>query len=248
MTELQSPLFTTTGELYQLGRVYYQVFNQATVLGVFKKLRCMEFDGTKNRWVWLFEDEAKKIRLGKPHSKLPKEIRPVVIGSFTFRGEDQMLLDVRSLERVTQAIEFFDKRINRRAAQVTNLRIVNKLFEATQEKAQQLLQQSPDSFFDCDNISRPADEFMASLEQFKKEENIEIRRQKALAWIEQQAKAPRAEVEEMPTHFYEDGIEQLKRSLQLRQLELLEHWKGNSDANMLNIIQKIVNSNPQNFS
>jgi hypothetical protein len=240
MTEIQSPLCTTTGELFQLGRVYYQVSNQATVLGVFKKLRCMEFDGTRNRWVWLFEDEAKKIRLGRPHSQLPKEIRPVVIGAFTFRGEDQMLLDVRSFERVTQAIEFFDKRINRRAAQVTNLRILNKLFEATEETAQQLLQQSPDSFFDCDNISRPADEFMAGIEQFKKEANIDIRRQKALAWIEQQAQAPRAEVEEMPTHFYEDGIEQLKRSLQLRQLELLEHWKGNSGANMLNIIQKLL--------
>jgi hypothetical protein len=240
MTEIQSPLCTTTGELFQLGRVYYQVSNQATVLGVFKKLRCMEFDGTKNRWVWLFEDEAKKIRLGRPHSQLPKEVRPVVIGAFTFRGEDQMLLDVRSFERVTQAIEFFDKRINRRAAKVTNLRILNKLFEATEETAQQLIQQSPDSFFDCDNISRPADEFMAGIEQFKKEANIDIRRQKTLAWIEQQAQAPRAEVEEMPTHFYEDGIEQLKRSLQLRQLELLEHWKGNSGANMLNIIQKLL--------
>jgi hypothetical protein len=214
MTEIQSPLCTTTGELFQLGRVYYQVSNQATVLGVFKKLRCMEFDGTRNRWVWLFEDEAKKIRLGKPHSQLPKEIRPVVIGAFTFRGEHQMLLDVRSFERVTQAIEFFDKRINRRAARVTNLRILNKLFEATEEKAQQLIQQSPDSFFDCDNISHPADEFMAGIEQFKKEANIDIRRQKTLAWIEQQAQAPRAEVKEMPMHFYEDGIEQLKHSFQ----------------------------------
>jgi hypothetical protein len=78
---------------------------------------------------------------------------------------------------------------------------------------------------------------MAGIEQFKKEANIEIRRQKTLAWIEQQAQAPRAEVEEMPTHFYEDGIEQLKCSLQLSQLE---HWKGNSDANILNIIQKLL--------
>lgn len=198
MTKLQSPLYTSTGELFQLVRVYYQVFNQATVLGVFKKLRCIDFDGTQNRWVWLFEHEAKKLQLGKPHSQLPKEIRPVVIGSFTFRGEDQMRLDVRSLERATQAIEFFDKRINRRAAKVTNLRIVNKLFESTREKVQQMIQQSPDSFFDCDNIARPAEALMAGIEQLKKEEDIETRRQKALVWIEQQAQAPLAEVEEMP--------------------------------------------------
>lgn len=227
MAKLQPPLYTTTGELFQLIRIYYQVFNQATVLGAFKKLRCIDFDGTRNRWVWLFEHEAKKLRFGKPHSQLPKEIRPVVIGSFTFRGEDQMFLDVRSLERATQAIEFFDKRINRRAAKVTNLRIVNKLFEATRETAQQVIQQSPDSFFDCDNVARPAEALMAGIEQLKKEEDIETRRQQALAWIEQHAQAPLAEVEEMPTHFYEDGIEPLKLALKFRQLELMKHWKGN---------------------
>jgi hypothetical protein len=177
----QSPLYTSTGELFQLVRVYYQVFNQVTVLGVFKKLRCIQFDSTRNRWVWLFEHEAKKIQLGKPYSQLPKEIRPVVIGYFTFRGEDQMLLDVRSVERSTQAIEFFDKRINRRAAQVINLRIVNKLFEPTRETIQEVIKQSPDRFFDCDNITRPAEVLMAGFEQLKKEEDIEIRRQKAFA-------------------------------------------------------------------
>ncbi len=247
MNKLQPVLHTSTGELYQLGRVYYQVFNQKTVLGIFNKLRCMEFDDIRNRWVWLFEHEAEKLRLGKPHSQLPKEIRPVVIGSFTFRGEDQMLLDVRSWERVTQAIEFFDKRINRRAAKVTSLRIVNKLFESTEEKAQELLQQPPDSFFDCDNIARPGEALIAGIEQLKKEKDPEIRRQEALLWIGQHVQAPLAEVEEMPIHFYEDGIEQLKTSLKLRQLELMEHWQGNKDANMFNIMQKIVKSNHQNF-
>jgi hypothetical protein len=140
MTSPQSPLYTSTGELFQLARVYYQVFNQATVLGVFKRLRCMEFDSTQNRWVWLFEHEAKKLHLGMTYNKISKVARPVVIGAFTFQGKDQMVLDVRSLERATKAIEFFDKRINRRAAKVTYLRVLNKLFEATQETSQQMIQ------------------------------------------------------------------------------------------------------------
>jgi hypothetical protein len=245
MNKIQPALHTTTGELYQLGRVYYQVFDQETILGVFKNLRCMSFDDTRNRWVWLFEYEAEQLQLGKPHSQLPKEIRPVVIGSFTFRGKDQMILDVRSWDRATRAIEFFDKLINRRAAKVTNLRIVNKLFESTKEKAQELLQQSPDSFFDCDNISRPGEALMAGMEQIKKKKDLKTRRQEALLLIGQQVQASLAEVEEMPTHFYEDGIEPLKTSLRLRQLELMEHWQGNKDANMFNIIQKIVKSDPQ---
>jgi hypothetical protein len=236
----QSPLYTSTGELFQLVRVYYQVFNQATVFGVFKKLRCIEFDRTGNRWVWLFEHESKKLRLGKPYSQLPKETRPVIIGYFTFRGEDQMLLDVRSVERATLAIEFFDKRINRRAARITNLRIVNKLFDPTQEKIQEVIKQSPDRFFDCDNIVRPAEVLMAGFEQIKKEEDIEIRRQKAFAWIEQSAQAPLPEVEEIQTHFYEEGIKQLEISLKLRQMQMVEHWNGNKDANILDIIKTYI--------
>jgi hypothetical protein len=248
MNKPQPALHTTTGELYQLGRIYYQVFNQKTVLNVFKKLRCMDFDEARNRWVWLFEYEAEKLQLGKPHSQLPKEIRPVVIGSFTFRGEDQLILDVRSWERITQAIEFFDKRINRRAAKVTKLRIVNKLFESTKEKVQELGQQSPDSFFDRDNITRSGEALIASMEQIKTNKDPKTRMQEALLLIEQHAQIPLAEVEEMPTYFYEDGIEQLKTSLKLRQLELMEHWQGNKDANTFNIIQKLVKSNPRKFS
>jgi hypothetical protein len=248
MTKLQSPLHTTTGEIFQLVRVYYQVFNQKTVLGVFKKLRCMDFDATRNRWVWLFEHEAKKLRLGKPHNQLPKEIRPVVIGSFTFRGEEQMLLDVRSIERASQAIDFFDKRINRRAAKVTHLRIVNKLFESTQKQLEQLIQQSPDSFFDRNDIARPAEALIAGLEQFKQEEDLEIRRREAMDWIAQYAQASLPEVEELPTHFYEDGIEALEVSLKLRQIELVERWQGGKDANVFNIIQRLVRSKPENLS
>ncbi len=158
-----------------------------------------------------------------------------------------MLLDVRSWERITQAIEFFDKQINRRAAKVTKLRIVNKLFESTEENVQELLQQSPDSFFDRDNISRPGEELMASMEQIKKKKDPETRRQEALLLIGQHMQASLAEVEEMSTHFYEDGIEQLKDSLKLRQLELLERWQGNKDATMFNIIEKLVESNRRKF-
>lgn len=243
MTKPKPALCTSTGELFQLVRVHYQVFNQKTVLGVFKKLRCIDFDADRNRWVWLFEHEAKKLRFGKPYNQVPKNMRPIVIGYFTFRGKDQMLLDVRSYERATKAISFFDKRISQRAAKVTYLRIVNKLFDSTREKAQQLIQQSPDIFFDRDDISRPADELTEKIEQLKAEHaEIETRQQVALDWIEQQAQAPLPEVEEIPANFYEDGIEALEVSLNLRKLELIEHWKGNKGVNMLNIIQNLNRS------
>lgn len=243
MTPLKPALCTSTGELFQLVRVHYEVFNQKTVLGVFKKLRCIDFDADRNRWVWLFDNEAKKLRFGKSHNQVPKNMRPIVIGYFTFRGEEQLLLDVRSYERATKAISFFDKRISQRAAKVTYLRVVNKLFDSTREKAKELTQQSPDIFFDRDDIARPASELTEKMKQLKAEHTeIEARQQVALAWLEQQAQAPLPEVEEIPANFYEDGIEALEVSLNLRKLELLERWKGNKGASMLNIIQNLTRS------
>ena len=244
MSKVQPPLYTSTGELFQLVRVYYQVFNQPAILKAFRKLRCINFDSTKNRWVWLFEDEAKNLKLAKPHSELPKAIRPVVIGAFTFQGKDQMLFDVRSCERATQGIEFFDRRINRKVAEVTNLRIVNKLFEGTQEKAKEMIQQSPDHFFNRDNIARSGEALLAKMEALEDEEDINVRRKELLAWIAQDSQAPLPEVEEMPTHFYEDGIESLSVALKLRQRELLQRWNGNQKANMFDIIQALMKSKP----
>ena len=48
---------TMTGEPYQPARIYYQVFQKNAVIGRFKRLRCMDFDSTRNRWVWLHKEE-----------------------------------------------------------------------------------------------------------------------------------------------------------------------------------------------
>lgn len=244
MTRPQPPLHTVTGEVFQLVRIYYRVFNQKTVQNVFKKLHCIEFDGDRNRWVWLFEYEAKKLQFGPPSSKLSKDIQqPIVIGSFTFCGEDQMLLDVKSCERATQAIEFFDKRINRRAARVTHLRIVNKLFEPTREMTQRLIMESPDSFFDRDDVARPQEALLEGLEKLKEEPDLATRRQKGLDWIVQQTQEPLAELEEIEANFYEEGIHSLEMALKIRQAELMERWNGNQNANMFTIMQKLVDAN-----
>lgn len=145
---------TLTGEAQQPVRIYYQVFNQKTVIGAFKKLQCVYFECQLNRWRWNYEHEAKKIRFEVSYNQLPKEHRPLVIGDFLFRGE-QMLLDVRSFERAIKAIEFFDKRINRRAAQVTKIRIVNRLFDGNNQANQERLQPPYDRFFDRDDVAIP---------------------------------------------------------------------------------------------
>ena len=248
MAQKKPPLFTTTGGLYQPARVYYQVFQKKTVVGAFKRLRCMAFDPSQNRWVWLYEQEAKKLKFKKPYNQIPRQSRPVVIGAFTFRGEAEMRLDLRSFDRVTKAIEFFDKHINRRAAKVAKLRVVNKLFSSEQKQARQLLKKSFDDFFDREDIPPPkAEALIKEIERLKEADaDIEKKRQAAFNWLEQLSEEAFPEVEELPIHFYEDGISQLELMLSLRQIEAMEHWRGNTKPNPLQIIQQMMSGIPDN--
>src|SRR4051794_9765948 len=64
-TEKQS-IQTLTGELFQPIRLYYRLHNRSAVQVVFNKLHCMEFDKPDKRWVWVYDDEAKKLQFNKP--------------------------------------------------------------------------------------------------------------------------------------------------------------------------------------
>ena len=45
------------------------------------------------------------------------------------------------------------------------------------------------------------------------------------------------ELERLPTNFYEDGIESLTHTLRLRQHLAMEHWTGNHDVTMFDLIR-----------
>ena len=52
------------------------------------------------------------------------------MGEFFWRGDQELLLEVRSFDRAIKALEFFEKRINPRVALATKLRVVNRFFAA----------------------------------------------------------------------------------------------------------------------
>ena len=233
-----SLLSTMTGESYQPARIYYQVFQKNAVQGRFKRLRCMDFDSTRNRWVWLYTEEAKNIKFIKSYRDIPKEYRPIVLGYFTWKGDRELRLDVRSFERVIEAMNFFDQKINRRLAKVTNIKIVNQLFPATTTPEE--MSNHHTVFFEQREAVNPKDE-MKELEKIASQyEAAEERQKAAFAYFEKQAKKKLPEVEELETHFYEDGIESLATSLRMRQIEAIEHWKGNKNFSQFDLLTKFV--------
>ena len=220
-------VLTMTGEVLQPVRVYYDVKDNKAVKKIFSKLKCVEFDSTRNRQVWLYQKESKKIKFEKPYLSIPLEHRPIVIGSFFTCSNKEMYLEVRSIERAIEGIIFFDKHIKKYMAKVTDISIINKLFSGSENTT------NFDSLFDNATIINPEkniDELNAFVDQGKS----------IGSFFEEKKKNTLPEVERFPSHYYEDGIEILTYTLKSRQYVAMQHWKGNKDYTLGDYISKIA--------
>ena len=216
MKEEKTLITTHTGEPSQPVRIYYQVIKPKTVLGVFKKLRCVYFEQPLKRWRWTYEHEAKKLRFERSYAKIPKEVKPIVMGEFFWRGDQELLLEVRSFDRAIKAIEFFEKRINSRAGQATKLRVVNRFFAAGEHNVEQLWE--PES----------------------------VQEDSPKAWfeyLEAKFKEKIPEIEEIPLDFYREsalGLSGLKMALTLRRIEASQHFAGNESFSQYDLIEQMT--------
>jgi hypothetical protein len=237
-----------TGEPYQPVRIYYQVAKKKTVLGALQKLKCIEFDADQERWNWLYEDEAKKLRFMRSHNALSKADRLLILGYFTFRGEDQMLLDVRSIERAIAGLEFFEKRINRWAAKPTHLRLVNRFFRAD-EMPYKGIHPTLDPFFDRDNVRCLAREMMAEFDRISAEyeEDSDAKQQAWAEYMKKNVMQRHPEIEEMEINLHEEDLAGLSMALHLRQREAFEHWRGNFTYNPFSALSEFAEAIADEF-
>lgn len=235
---------TRTGEYSQPIRLYYRISKQKTLLGAFKKLRCVYYEKPLKRWRWMYEHEAQKIRFETPYSKIPKEYRPIVLGDFFFPSETEMVIDLRSFQRATEAIVFFDRRINRRVATLERVRVVNQLFDASQPDTDQLLSPPYDHFFEnrddiyIPDIAKMEEEMEAISAEY--DDDPEQRNEALTTYLEQSTPPKSPLIEELPAHFYEDGIGSLSIALAMRTMEATAHWQGNDNFTKLNVIEQFV--------
>ena len=229
-------LMTMTGEIHQPVRLYYQVFDHAAVLKAFTKLRCLDDDQDNQRWVWLYHGEAKKLKFHTSYAAIPRKMRPIVLGSFCFPSAQDLTLDVRSWERATHAVVFFDRYLQRSIARVTHAAIVNRLFPYTTDGLPAL-----EGLFAPEQVTEIHGEAMlrhmaASLQTIQ---DPQQRMDRAFTLMEQQSHERLPEVEKFPVHFYEDGITSLENALRLRQIVAFEHWQGNTACTLGEVIQKV---------
>lgn len=143
---------TATGEIFQPIRLHYQAFNRHKIEKDFNRLRCIEFDTSKKRWVWLYNEEAKSIDFENKFSSIPEEIRPIIVGSFVWKSSDALVLDVRSYERALEAIKFFDKEISRATAKVTHCSVLSINNQPNFEAITSFLDNEMERFFEVENF------------------------------------------------------------------------------------------------
>ena len=96
---------TTTGEIMQLIRLHYEVEDVDTLRAIFASLRCLEYDASQRRWVWLYTEEARALPF-----KDRRAADNVVLGEFVCKSAQDVVLNLRSFERATHAMVFFDSK------------------------------------------------------------------------------------------------------------------------------------------
>jgi len=233
-----SLLATMTGEHFQPVRLHYKVLNRPGLLRAFEKLRCLDYDPSRKRWVWLYAHEAKKLRFQRSFAQFPKELHPIVIGAFFLRTKETLLLDLRSCERAFLAIPFFDTHLPRKLVELEDAEVVNRLFPATKAN----LKLTPEALFDPQIgtgidpdalVQRLAEKTADARDP---EEKITI----MLEDLESRAKEPLPEIERFPVHYAEDGIENFKLALRLRQMVAMQHWLGHPEYTLGDAIQSLA--------
>src|SRR5439155_3769657 len=62
----------------------------------------------------------------------------------------------------------------------------------------------------------------------------------ASEYVAAQAKQPLPEIERIPLHYEEDGLQGFATVLKIRQIVALQHWLGNTAYTMFDVIQSML--------
>ena len=231
-----APWTTQTGELFQPVRLRYEIKDETKLRAAFSKLRCIDVDPSKNRWVWLFDYEARSIQLKKSEALLPTSEGSLVIGSFFIRSGNELHLEVRSIERAIAAILFFDKHLGRKIAEIKYLEIVNRLFDGPGPVPDSL-----SGYFDALDEAAQVDpnELVKQIKARQDQtDDPNLKQEIASIFIDELSRRPEPEVERLPVRFYEEGIKPIEMSLRLRQIVATQHWQGNPNYTMMDVIRE----------
>jgi tetratricopeptide (TPR) repeat protein len=224
---------TTTGELLQLIRPHYKVEDSEQLRARFASLRCLEYDASQTRWVWLYTEEARTLPF-----KDRRAGKNVVLGEFVFKGETDVVLNLRSFERATNALVFFDHHIPRTVARVTAMTVSNRLLSTAEAASLGSL----DQYFDHAEVvvTDPASLLRDVEALVARTPDLHERFARLDQYLTDRAHAPVSALERLPVHYYEDGIRAVEALLSIRQVRAMHHWQGNTSYTYQEMIRDML--------
>lgn len=224
---------TTTGELLQLIRLHYEVQDVERLRTLFAALRCLEYDANQKRWVWLYTEEARTLPF-----KDRRASKDVVLGEFVVKGEREVVLNLRSFARATNALVFFDHHIPRTVARVTAMTVSNRLLSTAEAAALGSLDQYFDRaevvVTDPTSLLHDIEELVARTPDFHE------RFARLDQYLTDRAHAPVSAMERLPVHYYEEGIRAIEALLSLRQVRAMHHWQGKTSYTYQDIARDML--------
>ena len=224
---------TTTGELLQLIRLHYKVEDSEQLRARFASLRCLDYDASQTRWVWLYTEEARTLPF-----KDRRAGKNVVLGEFVFKGETDVVLNLRSFERATNALVFFDHHIPRTVARVTAMTVSNRLLSTAEAASLGSL----DQYFDHAEVvvTDPASLLRDVEALVARTPDLHERFALLDQYLMDRAQAPVSALERLPVHYYEDGIRAVEALLSIRQVRAMHHWQGETSYTYQDMIRDML--------
>src|SRR5262249_44539947 len=224
---------TTTGELLQLIRLHYEVEDSDTLRARFASLRCLEYDASQTRWVWLYTEEARTLSF-----KNSRAADNVVLGEFVFKGQTDVVLNLRSFARATNALVFFDRYIPRTVAHVTAITVSNRLLSAAEAASLGSL----DQYFDhAEVVVKDPAALLQTLEDLKSSIPDAQERLAVVAhYMEDKAKQPVPAMERFPFDYDDEGIRAVEALLAPHTVIAMHHWQGHTNYTRHDLIQDML--------
>ncbi len=232
-------LVTHTKEPVQPVRLYYSIPSKPVITHALAALRCMAQEPGGRVWEWLYQYEAAAITFGVPYAEVPDEVQPLIIGRVKFPDPKRLVIEVRSIQRAIEAAKFFGPILGDRVV-LRRARLINRWFAGSEasgglDRLDRLLDANV-VVIDPAKTEAELDRLMAKFST-KREKRAageayhEARRREDVPLVEDFPLAPEEETPE---------FRDLNMTLMFRAIHAWEHWRGNKDLTLGDIIHRTI--------
>jgi len=162
----------------------------------------------------------------------------VVLGEFVFKGETEVVLNLRSFERATNALVFFDHHIPRTVTHVTAMTVSNRLLSM----AEAATLTSLDQYFDrADVVVKDPVSLLRTLEDLASRLPDAHERLAVVAqYMEDKAKQPVPAMERFPLDYDDEGIRAVEALLAPHKVIAMHYWQGNTSYTYQDLVRDML--------